>query len=57
MTMMIMMMMMTKTMTMTTYCFFDLTTLSYLDLDEYHRANGIMRDGVVITANATQSRI
>ena len=31
--------------------------LSYLDLDEYQRAKGIMSDGVVITANATQSRM
>jgi len=37
--------------------FFDLDILSYLDLEEYHRANGIMREGVVMTAKATQSRM
>jgi len=50
-------MMITMMMTMMFYCFFDLTTLSYFDFDEYHRANGIMSEGVVMTAKATQSRI
>ena len=39
------------------HCFFDLAMLSYFDLEEYHKAKGIMREGVVMTAKATQSRM